>query len=404
MKILHVLDHSIPLHSGYTFRTRAILREQRRRGWQTCHLTSTKQGEVTAGEETVDGLNFYRTAERSEWLHRLPVLNQYAVIRDLRRRLRNVVDVESPDIVHAHSPCLTGLAALPVCREFDLPLVYEMRASWEDAAVSHGTTTEGSPRYRVTRALETHLLRRAGAVTTICEGLRKDIAARSIDPGKITVVPNAVEAQKFSFRQPPDEDLLTRLGLHGKTVVGFIGSFYSYEGLHLLIEAMTALRRTLPDLHVLLVGGGPEDDSLHAQVAAGGLQSAVTFTGRVPHAEVPRYYSIVDVLAYPRLPIRLTEIVTPLKPLEAMAMGKVLVASDIGGHRELISDNKTGYLFAAGDAGALADAIAAALKNRAAWPQVLDTARRFVESERTWERSVRNYAPVYRGLLELSAN
>ncbi|NND60187.1 MAG: glycosyltransferase, partial [Gammaproteobacteria bacterium] len=297
MKILHVLDHSIPLHSGYTFRTRSILREQRRRGWQTCHLTSTKQGQITAAEDEVDGLLFFRTGRQADWPYRVPVLNQYAVISDLRRRLRQVVLTEKPDIVHAHSPCLTGLAALPVCREFELPLVYEMRASWEDAAVSHGTTTEGSLRYRVTRGLETYLLRRADAITTICEGLRADIAARNIARDRITVIPNAVEAAQFTFGLSPDRALLEELGLNGKTVIGFIGSFYHYEGLHLLVDALGRLTDRLPQAHLLLTGGGQEDEALRQQVESSGLADRVTFTGRVPHADVPRYYSIVDILA-----------------------------------------------------------------------------------------------------------
>lgn len=400
MKILHVLDHSLPLHSGYTFRTRAILREQHRLGWRTCHLTSTKQGVTEADEETVDGLHFYRSAARSRLLQRVPVLNQYAVIRDLRRRLVEVLQREQPDLVHAHSPCLTGLAALPLTRHAGLPLVYEMRASWEDAAVSHGTTREGSLRYRTTRTLETQLLRQADAITTICEGLRGDIMARGIAAERVTVIPNAVEADKFEFARPADDALRTRLGLGDKAVIGFIGSFYHYEGLHLAIEALPAVRRELPQAHLLLVGGGPEADALRAQVDAAGLREHVSFTGRVPHDEVPGYYSIIDLLVYPRLPIRLTEIVTPLKPLEAMAIGKVLIASDIGGHRELISDGQTGHLFTAGDPGALAATIVDVWRDRDNWQELLQSARLYVEHERTWARSVNRYRDVYARLLE----
>jgi len=115
----------------------------------------------------------------------------------------------------------------------------------------------------------------------------------------------------------------------------------------------------------------------------------------VPHAEVQRYYSLVDVLAYPRHPMRLTELVTPLKPLEAMAQGKLLVASNVGGHRELIRDGETGLLFTAGSAPALADAIVRMLESRAKWPAIRAAGRRFVEQERSWTRSVGNYVPVF---------
>jgi glycosyltransferase involved in cell wall biosynthesis len=115
----------------------------------------------------------------------------------------------------------------------------------------------------------------------------------------------------------------------------------------------------------------------------------------VPQAAVQGYYGLVDVLAYPRRSMRLTELVTPLKPLEAMAQGRMFVASDVGGHRELVRDGDTGTLFPAGSAGALVDAVERLLAQRAMWPAMRARARRFVEAERTWTRSVAGYAPVY---------
>ena len=179
LRVLHVLDHSVPLHSGYSFRTLSILKEQRRLGWETFHLTSTKHYGAEADEEEVEGLTFYRTRPGSGRLRTLPVANQMAVMTDTARRLREVVAQVRPHVLHAHSPCLNGIAALRVAREAGLPVVYEVRACWEDAAVDHGTTTEGSVRYRLTRALETWTLRRADHVTTICEGLEKDILSRA---------------------------------------------------------------------------------------------------------------------------------------------------------------------------------------------------------------------------------
>src|SRR5690606_18297091 len=175
MRVLHVLDHSIPLHSGYTFRTRSILREQRALGWETFHVTGSKQNSGEMREETVDGLHFYRTPFAASPLAKLPVLNQKQVIDGLVRRLSEVIPQIKPDVLHAHSPSLNAIAALRAGKKFGIPVVYEVRAFWEDAAVDHGTSTEGGLRYRLTRALETHALKRADAVTTICEGLRRDI-------------------------------------------------------------------------------------------------------------------------------------------------------------------------------------------------------------------------------------
>ncbi|WP_299068925.1 TIGR04063 family PEP-CTERM/XrtA system glycosyltransferase [Accumulibacter sp.] len=392
LRILHVLDHSLPLHSGYSFRTLAILREQRALGWQTVHLTTPKQGVATALRDEVDGWLFHRTPSPEG-------TGLLAQMRLTAARLEEVIRDTQPDLIHAHSPVLNALPSLWVGRRRRLPVVYEMRASWEDAAVDHGTTVEGSLRYRVSRALESVALRAADQVTTICDGLRADIAVRGVPPERITVIRNAVDVSLFKFGAEPDADLRRSLGLEGATVVGFAGSFYGYEGLDLLIEAARQMLPRHPRLRLLLVGGGPQESNLRAQAAAAGMQDRVIFTGRVPHADVQRYYELIDVLAYPRLPIRLTELVTPLKPLEAMAQGRMLVASDVGGHRELIRHGETGFLFRAGDPAALAAAIEDVLVRRSLWPQIRMQARRFVEVERTWAASVACYRDVYRRAL-----
>lgn len=399
MRVLHVLDHSIPLHSGYTFRTRAILREQRRLGWETFQITGAKQGPTPSLRDTVDGLTFFRTPPWGGPLERLPVLSQWAVIRGLARRLDQVIAEIRPDLLHAHSPVLNGMAALEAARRAGLPLVYEVRAFWEDAAVDHGTAREGDVRYRASRALETHVLRRAAAVTAICQGLREDIIARGVAAGRVTVIPNAVDLDSFSDRGAADPELRRRLGLEGARVLGFIGSFYAYEGLVLLLEALPAILRQAPDTRLLLVGGGWEEAALKARTAELGLEERVVFTGRVPHEQVGRYYDLVDVLVYPRLSMRLTELVTPLKPLEAMAQGRLVLASDVGGHRELIRDGDTGVLFRAGDPAHLAAQALALLDDPGRWPALRRAGRAYVETERNWAVSVARYRQVYAAAL-----
>jgi PEP-CTERM/exosortase A-associated glycosyltransferase len=229
--------------------------------------------------------------------------------------------------------------------------------------------------------------------------LRSDIVARGIPSAKVTVIPNAVDIEGFELGGQPDPALKARLGLDGATVVGFIGSFYAYEGLDLLLQALPALLRARPELRVLLVGGGPQDGALKAQAQALGVADKVVFTGRVPHAEVNRYYDLVDVLAYPRHSMRLTELVTPLKPLEAMAQGRLFVASDVGGHKELVRDGETGILFKAGNAEALAAAVLHTLDRHEQWPRLRQQARQFVETERNWRNSVARYVPAVQGLL-----
>ncbi len=398
MKVLHILDHSIPLHSGYTFRTLSILREQRARGWDTFHITSPKQEGATTAEETVDGWHFYRTLV-PQGGPRIPGLGEWQLMRQTAARLEEVVAKVKPDILHAHSPVLNAIPALWVGKKLGLPVVYEVRAFWEDAAVDHGTTTEGSLRYRLTRGLETYALKRVQHVTTICEGLRSDIVARGIPENRVTVIPNAVDISSFSMDGQPDEALKAQLGLAGCTLIGFIGSFYAYEGLDLLVAALPRILQVRPDVRLLMVGGGFQDEALRRQAQALGVADKVVFTGRVPHKEVQRYYDLIEVMAYPRHSMRLTDLVTPLKPLEAMAQGRLLVASDVGGHKELIEDGVTGMLFKAGSADALAESVLKLLGRQADWPAIRQAGRRFVENERNWAKSVSNYQSVYDQLL-----
>ena len=395
MRILHVLDHSLPLHSGYTFRTRAIVKAQQARGWDVACLTGVRQGASAAEAETFDGIRFHRTP--------LPAagpspLREWREIRALAARLDALVTGWKPDQLHVHSPVLNALAALGVAKRRQVPLVYEIRAFWEDAAVGNGTGSEGSARYRLIRMLETHAARQADAVAVICEGLRKDLIARGIAADKIIVAPNGVDMALFGSPLAPDRAIGRKLGLGGADVVGFIGSFYDYEGLDDLIAAMPLLLAKRPKAHLLLVGGGPMEEALKRQAGASSAAERIHFIGRVPHEEVDRYYSLIDVLAYPRKAMRLTELVTPLKPLEAMAQRKLVVASNVGGHRELIEDGVTGSLFPAGDPPALADALDALFANREKWEQRRDVARRFVETDRNWSSNISRYIPVYQRL------
>ena len=395
LRILHVFDHSLPLHSGYTFRSANILREQRKLGWETLHITSPKQINCTLAEEDADGLHFYRTQQPKGLASRLPVLNQWAFMRATEQRLLGLAKTLKPDILHAHSPVLNAWPAIHVGEKLGIPVVYEIRAFWEDAAVDHGTQSEGGIRYRLTKALETAAVRRANQVVTICQGLREDLIARGIPNAKIGVVPNAVDIEHFSLSSGPDPELKSRLGLADCRVIGFLGSFYAYEGLDLLIAALPGILAKAPDVRLLLVGGGPQEANLKAQTAALGLTDKVVFVGRVPHAEVSRYYDLVDLLAYPRHPMRLTELVTPLKPLEAMAQGHLLIASDVGGHKELISDGQTGVLFRAGDSEDLAIKTLATLALADHGAAIRANGRSFVERERNWARSIANYKTIY---------
>jgi PEP-CTERM/exosortase A-associated glycosyltransferase len=399
-RILHVLDHSIPLHSGYTFRTRSILQQQRALGWQTEHLTSPKHEGAQLEVEEVDGLRFHRTIVPTNLMRRLPVIGQWMVVRDTQKRLEQLIPELKPDLLHAHSPSLNGIAALRAARRFNIPVVYEIRAFWEDAAVDHGTTNEGSIRYRLSQKVEQWLLKRVHAITVICQGLYDDLIARGVAEKKITVIPNAVDVERFPVIVSADAPLKARLGLQDAVVLGFIGSFYGYEGLDTLIDALPDMLRVEPRTHLLLVGGGFEEARLREQAIRLGVQGHVLFTGRVPNTEVSKYYSVIDLLVYPRKSMRLTNTVTPLKPLEAMAQGKLVAASNVGGHRELINDGITGFLFQPDNARELAACVIKIFQHTDRWAGVRAAGRTFVETERTWARSVARYRSVYSAVLQ----
>lgn len=396
-RILHVLDHSLPLHSGYTFRTRAIMKAQAAAGWDVRGITGVRQyqhGQVPGVEnETVEGLKFHRTLGSANGPSPLREWREVSALADAIIALHEKWPF---DLLHAHSPALNGLAAHRASQRLGVPLVYEIRAFWEDAAVGNGTGTEGSARYRLTRALENHVVRQADAVAVICEGLRRDLIARGVSKSKIVVSPNGVDMELFGSPAPADVALAERLGLNGKTVIGYIGSFYDYEGLDDLIAAMPLLKS---DAHLLMVGGGPMESALRAQAEASPAAGRIHFVGRVPHEEVELYYGLVDVLAYPRKRMRLTDLVTPLKPLEAMAQGRLVAASDVGGHKELITDGLTGTLFPADNPAAMAKALDQLFAAPDDWDAQRARAREFVEKERNWHKNIYRYEPVYHLLL-----
>jgi len=400
VRILHILDHSLPMHSGYSFRTRAILKAQQAMNWAVIGVTGARHTQDGPAVEEVDGLTFYRTI--------LPKpapspLAEWREVSALANCVDSLVSEFKPDVLHAHSPVLSALAGSRVAKKHKLPLLYEIRAFWEDAAVGNGTGREGNLKYLATKGLETYACNHADAIGVICEGLRDDLISRGIAADKIMVSPNGVDLDLFGDPPPRDVALAAELGLENADVIGYVGSFYDYEGIDDLIAAMPMIGTKERAAHLLLVGGGPVEAQLRAQAMASPAAGRIHFVGRVPHHDVERYYSLIDVLAYPRKKMRLTDLVTPLKPLEAMAQRRIVAASSVGGHRELIEDGVTGTLFAPDSPQACAEALTALLASRELWERRRDVARAFVETDRNWLSNISRYEPVYHKLAKRSA-
>jgi glycosyltransferase involved in cell wall biosynthesis len=230
--------------------------------------------------------------------------------------------------------------------------------------------------------------------------MREDLIRRGVPPERIQVVPNGVDVDWFQPRARAG-NLVEKFGLNGKPVFGFIGSFYRYEGLQFLLEAVPALIEKLPGAKLILVGGGYQESLLREQARPYG--DSVIFAGQVPHERIRDFYSIIDIFVCPRQRIRLTELVTPLKPLEAMGMAKTVLASDVGGHLELIRHDKTGLLFRAESKDDFLRLAIYAAEDSKLRHDIGAEARRYVESERAWSHVISRYSSIYEDLARSKA-
>ncbi len=396
MKILHILDHSVPLHSGYTFRSQNLFAAQKNMGYDPVVLTSSKHEESLKKEspllETINNIKYYRTGQTKNFS--FPMISELYLMHRLYKRILQVASIEKPDIIHAHSPILNGIPAIRAARKLNIPVVYEIRAFWEDAAVDHGTYVENSWKYNLTKFLETQVCKRADHICILCNGLKNDLIKRGLPENKITPVFNGIDPTEL-MPSTPDNEYLRDWHLKDKKAIGFIGSFYRYEGLDLLLQSFSKIAASHKDAMLLLVGGGEMKQELAALTDKLGLRDRVITPGRIPHERIAGVYALIDILAYPRYSMRLTELVTPLKPLEAMAMGKVLVASDVGGHKELIQDGKTGLLFPAGNADALADCFQKLISDEKLVKALQSDGLKWVNKNHTWERTTSVYSRIY---------
>lgn len=392
MRILHILDHSLPRRSAYATRTMAILRQQRALGWHTIHLTGPNQGTAAAFDRHSEGWHFFRTERRRSPLARLPLLRELGNLQLMARRLRRVAKLTRPDLLHAHTVGLDALAALHVGRRLRLPVLYEVHCT-QDAA-------EHDVRYRMARALETFVAGRADAIATATEGMRSELRVRGIAASDITVIPDALSPRQLEPARARDPGLARRLGLGAGPVLGFVGALYASEGLDLLLDALPQLLHAHPGLRLLLVGAGPHSEALKARAGLLGVGASVIFTGRIASERIARYYPLIDVLVYPRLPTRFGALAPATDALEAMAQGCLVAASDLGAHRDLIRHGWSGILFEAGSTDSLGRTLRWLLSEPACWPPLRNAARAYVAVERTWAASVARYAPLYTDLLE----
>ena len=406
--VLHVLDHSLPILSGYSIRSRGLVSAQARLGQPIAVITSPLQviDDPGSTEMMVADVPYFRTpvanqATRFILRKRLPGLRELEVVRLLRKRILDLIDEHDVRIVYAHSPALCGLAGMQAARKRGLPFVYEIRAFWEDAAVDQNRVTTGSLRYRLTRTLETYLARNADAVCGIASHILQELEARGIAKDKLFHVPNGVDAEDFS-PAARDETLAAELALPDAPVMGFFGSLYRYEGVTWLIRAAAELKARGSRFTLLIIGRGEESEALRVAVQKYGMQDHVRLIDHVPHTEIKRYYSLTDIMVFPRLSARITELVTPLKPLEAMSLTKAVLGSDVGGIRELVLDDSTGLLFRAEHVEDFCRQAERLLSSRGLRHRLGQSAREAILREKDWRVLARRYQTIYDFVLNTS--
>lgn len=401
LRVLHVLDHSWPVHTGYSIRSLHLIAAQYRLGLRPQALTGPLQivDDPKAVETIVEDVTYRRTPFRGALSERVisqrwPGLREFAVVRLIRDRIFELAKNETFDLIHAHSPALCGLGALQAARSKGIPFVYELRAFWEDAAVDQNKTSTRSLRYRLSQKLEDYVVHRADAVVGISQSILDELKKRNTDSAKLFHVPNGVDVEKFS-PVSRDEALASKLGLGREPVLGFIGSLYRWEGVAWLVRAVAELRRRGTVCKLLIVGDGEEMPAVREAVRELNAADFIQVLGRVPHDDIERYYSVVDVLVYPRHSIRLTELVTPLKPLEAMALGKAILGSDVGGIRELVQPEKTGVLYRADNIEDFCVQTQRLLSQTSLQRKLGEEARKFILREKDWKVLAQRYIDVY---------
>jgi len=332
---------------------------------------------------------------------RLQDLESTLLMARFKRKLTAIARAEKPALVHAHSPFRVGLPAIAAARKIGAPVVYEVRGLWEESAVSSGDFRRGDRRYRSWRTAEDRAMREADAVVCICESLKQEMLSRGIPERKLFVVPNAVGSDVLSFasaaknKAPEDSPRLAEVRARLRPfVLGYIGSVRRMEGIAELVRAGAQMVRRGCDISVLVVGGG--DIAPLKQLAEDlNVEGRTVFTGEIEHAQIAGFYSLIDAFVISRPDEPVTRTVTPLKPLEAMALGRALIVSDLPALREIVTDGETGLVYPAGNPTALAHAGQQLLDDPDYRYRLADHGREWVTAHRTWAAIVNGYDKVY---------
>ncbi|WP_220137308.1 glycosyltransferase [Streptomyces himalayensis] len=399
-RVLHLVTNGLPFkHAGYTVRTQALAEAQLAAGLDP-HVVTRVGFPVAQGVLDARPLQIVNGVPQHRLLPlRLPYGQGAALSRNAELAGR-LVEQLRPGVLHAATDHGNGRVALALREAYGLPVVYEVRGFLEETWLTQAPgRSRDDGTYLARRELETYCMREADLVLTLGAAMKAEIVARGVPEERVLISPNAVD-EVFLAPLPDGAPLRARLGIApDDLVVGTVSSLTPHEGIGTLLHAGAELRRRGVPLRLLIVGDGPERAALQQLAARLGLGDGVAlFTGRVPHAQVRDYHAVLDVFAVPRTDERVCHLVTPLKPVEAMASGLPVASSDLTAMRELVESDVNGQLIPPDSPHAWRDALEMLLysqKRRTEWGA---SARNLVVRERTWKRVAATTREAYRSL------
>jgi glycosyltransferase involved in cell wall biosynthesis len=408
MKVLFVMENSVPIeNAGCPIRNRYVMEHLKAQGFEIAGLTSpfmqVLPGQIIEGSEIIHGIRYYR----SQYLNTvdgvsnllLRWVKRYFMFKHYTRLLERICKEEKPDVIHAITSYLNGNAACKVGQKLGIPVVYEIRSIAGSTAAVVDRKSHESFKYQTVWKLDKKAMLTADRVAPLSNVLKNELIRRGIPSDKMDVVHNVVDTEMF-VPQASSSEIVKKYNLQNKLVIGFIGSLRNIEGLEILVRAAPKITNKYPYVSFMIVGEGAELENLKVLARKEKVIEHFVFTGLVPHSQVVNYYSVIDIFALPRVNALVNNTVSPLKPLEIMAMGKVVVASDVGGLAEPIQEGKTGILFKAQDVSDLADKIIQLIGDEGKRDEIGKEARNWVIQNRNVDMLTEQYIPIYEKLLQ----
>ena len=411
-KVLHLFHKSYPEYVGYTIRSHFILTHQRKfaHPYALTRPFFIRKNEADSFEKVI----YFRYPRNlwEEFFHYICTLKHLNLLKNFneiyynllklpKNYIKKIVNQYKIDIIHGHTPHTFSRLGQIVAHKKNLPFIYEVRGFWEDTMVALGYFMETAKGYHLLRQNETNLMKKADAIITLGKMMKKELISRGLNKDKIHIVPNAVDLKKF-HPIPPDYSLKKSLNINNDIVIGYIGSIRKIEGLEILIKAITIVKKEIKNVKILLVGGFDRRYyfQLKRLIEELKLNDIISFIGQIPLKEINRFYSIVDIIVIPRINTRLNSIVTPLKQLEAMAMQKVVITSDLPALREFIKPGVSGDIFKAEDPNSLAKTILMYISDQELRKKLGESAKKFVEYNYDWNKIIERYRVIYNKILD----